>query len=195
MKTKNILLIAFVIVALIQLVIPAHMIWEKEEVLKTGTLFKFETEPIDPTDPFIGKYIVLNYAEDQYITDSGEDLSGRDHVFVSFTTGDDGFAKISTVTPEKPVDTEDYVRAKLRGSFITKGSNNRISIDYPFDRYYMEESKAYDAELAYRESQRDTSSTTYALVYVKDGTGVLKDVLIDDVPIRELVKEVQQKTK
>jgi hypothetical protein len=52
----------------------------------------------------------------------------------------------------------------------------------------MEESKAYDAELAYRESVIDTTQIAYGLVAVKDGDAVLKDVMIDGVSIGEIVK-------
>jgi hypothetical protein len=53
----------------------------------------------------------------------------------------------------------------------------------------MEESKAYEAEMVHIESSRDTSQITYALVYIKEGDAVLKDVLIDDVSIVEIVRE------
>jgi hypothetical protein len=60
----------------------------------------------------------------------------------------------------------------------------------------MEEKKAYDAEIVYNESLRDSiDHNTYALVFVKDGKAVLKDVLIDNISIKELVveKEVNYK--
>ena len=52
----------------------------------------------------------------------------------------------------------------------------------------MEESKAYEAELTYRQSQRDTTKLTYALVSIKNGDAVLKDVLIDGISIKEIVE-------
>jgi hypothetical protein len=52
----------------------------------------------------------------------------------------------------------------------------------------MEESKAYEAELAYRDARRERKSA-YALVSIKDGDAVLKDVLIEGIPIREIAKE------
>ncbi|HMB62545.1 MAG TPA: hypothetical protein VKN36_05700, partial [Eudoraea sp.] len=67
--------------------------------------------------------------------------------------------------------------------------------DYPFDRFYMEESKANEAELTYRQSQRDTSKITYALVRIKNGEAVLKDVMIDGISIRELVKTKEEEYK
>ena len=60
MKTIHIFLI-FLAVVLVQLVVPAKMIFDKEVILKTGTIYKFKTQPIDPSDPFRGKYVTLNY--------------------------------------------------------------------------------------------------------------------------------------
>ena len=57
----KIVIIAFVLLALIQWVLPARMIWEREEVLQIGKEFKFIVEPIDPEDPFKGRYINLNF--------------------------------------------------------------------------------------------------------------------------------------
>jgi hypothetical protein len=53
----------------------------------------------------------------------------------------------------------------------------------------MEESKAYDAELSYRESSDKNGSRAYALVNIKNGERVLKDVIIEDMPIKEFVKK------
>src|SRR5690554_461138 len=69
MDNKKFLFIAFILVAIIQLAVPAKMIWDKENVLKSGKEFKFETAPVDPTDPFRGKYIALNYKENTYSSD------------------------------------------------------------------------------------------------------------------------------
>ena len=78
-------------------------------------------------------------------------------------------------------------------SYVTEGGDNRLTVDFPFDRYYMEESKAIEAERTYRESQLDTNQVAYALVSIKDGESVLKDVLIDGVPIREIVLKEREK--
>jgi hypothetical protein len=67
-------------------------------------------------------------------------------------------------------------------------SLNKVYFDLPFDKYYMEESKAYAAEQIYRERQLDTVRTTYAIVYIKDGVGRLSDVKIGDSSIRDMVK-------
>src|SRR5690554_5026061 len=184
MNSKKILLTAFIVVAIIQLVIPAKMIWDKERILETGKEFKFETAPVDPTDPFRGKYIVLQYKENSIILESDANWVSGEAIYVILKNNPSGFATISGISKEKPASSVDFVEAKV--AFVTGNRNKTVNISYPFDRFYMEESKAYDAEQEYIKSQADSTKTTYALVSIKDGYAVLKDVLIDGVSVVEI---------
>lgn len=187
MNSKKISLTAFIVIAIIQLAIPAKMIWDKERILETGKEFKFETAPIDPSDPFRGKYIVLQYKENTVQVDSEDPWVEGEKIYVILKTDAKGFAAIDNVSKEKPADNTDFVRAKVQ---FTSGVHSKtLGISYPFDRFYMEESKAYDAEQAYIKSQLDSTKTTYALVNIKNGEAVLKDVLIDGTSIAEIVKK------
>ena len=76
--------------------------------------------------------------------------------------------------------------------FIAGLETNKLRIEYPYDRYYMEESKAYEAEVKFREAQRDTSQLTYALVNIRNGQSVLKDVMIEGISIKELVESGEE---
>ncbi len=181
------MLIAFILVALMQLYVPASMIWDKEDTLNTGTEYRFKTAPIDPNDPFRGKYITLNYDENTVEIENEEDWIRGDYVYVQLITDNDRFAKIKSVSKEKPTDNQDYLKAKV--SFVSGNGSNMLTIDYPFDRFYMEESKAYEAELTYRQTLQDTSKLTFAVVGIKNGDAVLKDVLIDGTSIREIVAQ------
>ncbi|MEM1339670.1 MAG: GDYXXLXY domain-containing protein [Bacteroidota bacterium] len=193
MNRKKIVFTVFLLVALVQLYIPAKMIWEREEVLDSGTAYKFKTAPIDPTDPFRGKYITLSYDENTVEVESEKDWAKGDKIYIHLTVDSNGFAKIKSASKEKPPDRQDHLKVKV--NYVSGNGSNTLTIDYPFDRFYMEESKAYDAELTYRKSQRDTSKVTYALVSIKNGEAVLKDVLIDGIPIREIVKTNQEENK
>lgn len=179
-------MIVFVLVALVQLYVPAKMIWDREDVLDTGTEYKFKTAPVDPYDPFRGKYITLSYEENEATVADEEEWTPGESAYVLLTTDADGFAKIRSVSKTRPVDDQDYIKAKVW--MVTGRDTTSLLIDYPFDRYYMEESKADEAEVTYRESQQDTTKVTYALVSVKNGDAVLRDVLIDGMSIREIVK-------
>jgi uncharacterized membrane-anchored protein len=180
---KNYTLIAFVVLALIQLFVPMKMILDKENVLRTGQVFKFKTAPVDPNDPFRGKYINLHFEASQFPVINSDAWAMDQDVFVQLTTDADGFAKVLDITPEIPSSSAPYLKARINSI-----SPDVLFLEYPFDRYYMEETKAYEAEQLYRETLQDTLQTTYALVRIKAGDAVLEDVMVDGVPIREVVK-------
>jgi len=160
------------------------MIVESEDAIITGAAYKFKTRPIDPTDPFRGKYITLQYEMNHFETIDSTHVVGEE-IYVYLKNDDEGFAEVSQIS-KKPMDIEaDYVRARV--TYYYKG---KVNFQLPFNTFYMEETKAYDAELAYIKANRDSlSNNVYALVYVKDDQVVLKDVLIDDIPIQEYVEK------
>jgi uncharacterized membrane-anchored protein len=185
MKTKTIILVAFFIVAVAQLLVPAKMIRDQENILQHGRAFKFRVAPIDPTNPFRGKYITLYFDENQFKVFGDTVWNYGEPIFVELITNKNGFAKIKAVSKTRPQD-EDFVKAKARYYYSGDGT---LTIDYPFSEYYMEESKAPEAEQRYNESARDTTQIAYALVKVFHGESALADVLINDKSIREIVRK------
>lgn len=143
MNSKRILLIAFLLVALAQLAIPVKMIWDREEVLDHGTLYKFRTAPVDPNDPFRGKYIALTFRDNTVEITDGEEWTVGETIYVSLTTDSNGYAKIDFLSKEMPSGQPDVMKAKVR--YVTDDQPRKLIIDYPFDRFYMEESKAKEA--------------------------------------------------
>lgn len=190
MNNKKTLLIAFLLVALAQLYIPVKMILNKEEILNRGTVYKFRTAPVDPNDPFRGKYIALNFQENTVEIKEGEAWAIGEPVYVALLKDDGGYAKIEFVSKEMPLNRSDVIKAKVR--YVMEDGKRELVIDYPFDRFYMEESKAYEAEIAYRQLQADTNKVTYALVSVKNGEVVLSDVQIDGTSIIGIVDNKQK---
>ncbi len=66
MNNKKIILISFALLVLLQIWTPAAMIWNREDVLRSGKAFKFRSAPVDPNDPFRGKYIILSFRENGF---------------------------------------------------------------------------------------------------------------------------------
>ncbi len=185
MNSQRFVLIAFVLVALAQLYVPAKMIFDREKILREGKEYKFKTAPVDPTDFFRGKYITMSYEENSFKVPATETWDSDENIYVQLTTDKDGFAKILSVSKVYPHHDADYVKAKVNIVEYNSNDLTKIVFEYPFDRFYMEEFKAGDAEEAYRESLRDSAKSTYALVSIKDGEAVLKDVMIDGISIKE----------
>lgn len=184
MKSKKIIIILFLLLAIVQLLAPAKMIYNKEQIIEKGKAYKFLTQPLDPNDPFRGKYVRLNYQINTYKTSDSIWNNNRD-VYV-YLKDSSGFATIETISHKKLDLKNDYVLA-TKNWF--NANNNKLIFDLPFNRFYMEESKAKPAEDLVRRNRRDTiNNTTYALVYIKEGEFVLNNVFINDVPIKNLVK-------
>jgi len=185
MKTIHIFIL-FIAAAVAQLFVPAQMIFNKESILETGKAYKFKTQPVDPSDPYRGKYINLNYEQNSFITsDSLWEI--KDKVYVYLDTDSSGFAKVSEVSKVPLNSSKDFIISEV--SWYNK-REKKLNFNLPFNRYYMEETKAYDAEVAVRNNQRDSIiNTTYALVYIKDGEAVLNDVIIKGMSIKDYVEK------
>ena len=184
MKRKHIFIL-FILVAIAQIAVPAQMIFGRESILKSGTAFKFKTEPIDPSDPFKGKYIILSYDVDNVKTDD-KDWQRQQGVYISIANDSLGFVKAISASIETPK-VGDFVKANVNW-YSERDSILRFSL--PFNEFYMEETKAYDAELAHRKAQRDSlPNNTYALVYIKNGDAVLDNVFINEIPIATFVEK------
>lgn len=186
MQTKKIVLTVFALVIIAQLFVPAKMIFDREQILNEGTVLKFRTAPVDPYDPFRGKYITLNFKDDYFMVDDRSDWSSHEKIYAVLEKDSAGFARISNLKKEMPEGGKLYLETNV--DYVSY-NEDKVMLDFPFNRYYMEESKAYEAELSYRDSQRDSLSVTWAVVSILDGQAVLKDVMIDGVRIEEVVEK------
>ena len=185
MDKKKILVAVFILVAMVQLLVPAGMIFEREDILNSGREFKFETAPVDPNDPFRGKYLTLQYKENIVQLQHDTNWVSGETVYVILKADSSGFAKIHTVSRTKPTGSSDFVSAKV--SYVNLTDNDKtMVVAYPFDRFYMEESIAPAADKVFTESRFDSLQHVYALVSVKNGQAVLKDVMIDGVSLVEI---------
>ncbi len=184
---KIISLTAFVLIVVVQWFVPTSMIFKKEGILKNGKVFKFKTEPIDPSDPFEGKYISLKFQQDTFpLNKELEKLSNGDEIFVVLKQ-ENGYAVIAQVSVNEPKGNLDFVKASV--DYVENYDNNRrIHINYTFNKFFMEESKAPKAEVLYNDASQKSRENCYALVYTKDGSAVVSDVLVNDTSISKLVK-------
>jgi uncharacterized membrane-anchored protein len=180
----------FIIIAIVQWLVPGKMIWDKEAVLRKGKIFHFRTEPVDPSHPFKGRYIALSFKENEFTTTSPDSgLFNYGDAYVLLEKDRDGFAKIKNVVKQKPGTAPDYVQASI--SYIDRKKDTAvIHLQYPFDAFYMDEYKAPKAEAAYRESTRDSTQKTYAVVSILNGDAVVKDVLINGQSIRQVIGQM-----
>ncbi len=189
-------LLIFLLLAIVQWVFTGNMIASHYAIVAHGTAFRFQTQPIDPSHPFTGKYIYLDYKENRFVekdddslfsaSDSQKEVQAGDDVYLLLTTDSKGFAAIQHIA-KNPPPTGNYVQAKCSYTNVDTGNRTLIFIQYPFDKFYMEEYKAPEAEKIYISANRDTASVCYALVKVYKGKAVVENVFINNTAISELI--------
>lgn len=183
---KSIILGIFILVSLAQLAVPFSMIYEKESVVQEGKTYKFKTRPIDPYDPLRGKYITLRYETTPIEVDSSEPWEYGELAFFSIENDTSGFAKVTGVSKTKPT-SGDFLEMEVTVLHHRYNANKTIGYKIPFNRFYMNEDEALNAELAYREVNRDRKKeNAYAVVKIKDGEYVLEDVVIGGTSAKDL---------
>ena len=192
-KTKIIILCSVLLLMAAQVYAPVSMMLRYEHILDTGTPFRFAVEPIDPADPFKGRYVRLNFPIQQGLMSDLEqpikknNFVPRGKAYAILSTNDDGLAMISKIVASEPNDG-DYVAVKSR-YFLEE----KYSIRFPFDRYYAEESKAPKIEsLVWNwqgdENQGQSRPAVIAQVHIKNGHGVISELYVDDIPILDYLE-------
>lgn len=195
---KKILITVFVFTALIQIAAPLYNVFRWNNVLENGRLFKFRTAPVDPADPFRGRYVQLRFdAENVKIPDASKEFIKKrpynEDLYAILDEDKDGFAFVSGLVKNEPV-SGSYVKVShcyplwLDG----KSSDSEYHVSFPFDRYYMNERKAPDAENAYRSmnrNRREAVKNSYATVRVKGKIVILDELYLDGIPVKDYLKK------
>lgn len=179
---KQLLIAAFVLLVLVQWFVPGKVIWEKNTALRKGKSFRFETMPVDPSDPFRGRYITLHFKIDEFTLARTWPYTSSEEVYVMLDNDDKGFARIKGISATRPSNEPDYVKADTYVSFA-RGDSVTLHIDYPFSKFFLQEFKAPQAEEDYRNAAGDRTKKTYALVKVYKGDAVIENVYVNDQPL------------
>ena len=185
----NLRVALLIVVGLVQLAVPGWMIFEQEQTLRLGTEYKFQTEPVDPYDLFRGRYVALRFkAEDVNRAENEPKLPNGSCIYVVVKANVDGFAEVEQVSPT-PIQGENVFRATVGFNWRAKS----LHLNFPFNRYFMEESLAPEAECAYRNAnRRNPKQSAWALVRLRNGNAALADLVIDGQPIRDYLRDHPQ---
>jgi hypothetical protein len=101
MKIRTILLLLFAVlqVSWISLMINSH-----ERTLAEGRPVKFRTAPLDPADPFRGRYVRLRIWPSYYESPKELDLSFDQPIYALLSLDAEGFAEIGELVDQRPED-------------------------------------------------------------------------------------------
>jgi len=181
--------IIFIAMVAAQLYFPLQMIWSSEKTISEGTEYKFKTVPVDPYDPFRGKYISLRYEIEREKFDIDSPVRRGQVLYALLDIDQDGYARVSKVSLDKPTDDGvDYIKVTSQTR-----ANDQIVLRVPFDRFYMEESLALPAEEYVRSIRRDTTQNVYGLVRVLGDNAILTNIIINGEPIADVVRREMSK--
>lgn len=187
---KSNLKIAFIVLCALQLFLLGKMLFDANRAILLGEEYKFECRPIDPTDPLKGKYITLDFKVDHFFTNDTTEHYRRKILYATLEKDEKGFARFSSLLEEEP-SSGDYCKAYFKRdsnrNYQEGKFKRRITLDFDFDIFYMEESKAPLAENVVRNSARDLE--IYAKAKVFKGEVIIEDVLINGVSIGQHVIE------
>lgn len=179
---KTLPLLIFGIAALAQWSAPLAQIWTHEQTLAKGTLIKLKCAAPDPYDPLRGRFLAVRPEQRDASLPEGMKLERGMHVFATLTTGPDGLATITHVSLTPPA-SGDFIRLKTGYVYDSK-----VGIEWPFNRFYINEKLAPEADKWFAENIRGTKGII-AEVRVLNGRAVLADLSLDGKPFREILKE------
>jgi uncharacterized membrane-anchored protein len=210
---QRIRLALFVLFAIATVAVPLSLIVHYETVRREGKVHKFRIAPVDPVDAFRGRYVTLSFADNTLKSGSSSELphdyyNSRDPlVHIRLKQDADGFS-VPAELLESAAKMGDFpgdviIIDKHRERYIaedtaTKSPSSRLVLDYPFNRYYLPENIAPEAERIYQAALRWTPNATvipavrnanYATVRVLNGAAVLDELYINGLPVREAVRK------
>lgn len=161
----------WVALGLVQLAVPLSMIVQKEIVHGQGTELRLRLQPVDPADPFRGRYLALRFA----IEDGRYDLPAGDDgpLFARFRRDAQGFDRIDGFTRDQ---------AQLGVLKVERVRGLAGHIRVPWNRYYVNERRAPAIENEVRRAMRPGSDSppVYATLRVAGGDAVITGLWIGE---------------
>jgi hypothetical protein len=176
----------WVLLAMAQLCVPAWMIVGQERILRGGTQVKLHTRPVDPADFFSGRYVALGFKVEQVPRElvRGHFMDPDETAYLELREGADGFAEIIALHKEKPPS------GLVLQCTIQSLSPPTVEVALPFNRYYMDEHLAPEADRVYRAQAADPVDS-FVLVRVLDGRGVIEELYLGGKPVAEFLRQNQ----
>ena len=178
---KTLSWVIFGLAVLAQWAVPFSQIRGYEQTLATGSLIKLKCAAPDPYDPLRGRYLAVRPEQREAKVPEGMKIQPHTAVYATLTTGADGLASITHLSHEPPA-SGDYIRLKATYPF-----NENTGIEWPFDRFYINEKLAPEADKWFAENIRSETGVI-AEVRLLHGQAVLADLSFDGKSFREILK-------
>lgn len=198
-KADKIRLGCYILAVAAALAYPVAKIISFEYPSVPPNIYIFETAIYDPYDPMRGRYVRLNFNQNQVRLPGREtkQLDRGRRCYAVLEKHPDGTARIADLVADiKQLPAgKDFLKVKY--SYYSQDYNQKTKefektgfhvIKLPFDRFYLNERLAPEAEKEVRESTRPGQAFVRVKVY-RNGNCALDDLIVDGKPILERLRE------
>ena len=184
---KTLLWSAFGAAVIAQWAVPLIGVFEHERTLAEGVPVRMHCAAPDPYDMIRGRYLAVNLLPSEVGQPESlqkQRLSTGHPIFLILEKDADGFHKVANVVLEQPADHVLYVKARVRWNWY---GSEKIGIEWPVDRFYLNEKIAPEADQWYAETVRDKDGVI-AELRALNGRLVLEDLTYKGTPFREILR-------
>lgn len=185
LKNKNIIWILFAAMVILQLGFVASMIFKKEKNIAKGKVYKFELAAFDPYDPIRGRYLDLTPKQREITSSEILNQTTRNYKHGLLKTDSLGFAIVYDLVDSTPSEVDYINLISYKRSRTLKG----WQIQFPFQRYYMNEFAAIKAEKEIMEALRNPKSICHIEVSIHNGAATVLALYINGDRIESVVRK------
>lgn len=193
LKNNKLLLALFLLTVAAGIWYPVLKIIRFEFPLSPPAVFRFSATLYDPYDPFRGRYVALQGKSQTLVSDEPIDYYAGSYAVLE--NDEKGLAKVVGLTrkpePGKPAIRTSYVSrySGAPGKDAEPKKTHNYVVSFPFNRFYMNEKLAPEAERAFRYAARSGMECVIVVKVYADGNYAITDLEIDGMPIREFLKK------
>lgn len=201
---KKLLLALFLLTLAAGLYYPAAKVIRFEFPLVPPAVVRFNAAIYDPYDPFRGRYVAISVQRDQVTVvrdaDGGPVLDRSSQLYAVIEPDEKGMAKIVNLV-KKPQAGKINLRLDRYSVYLYKEKVNAgydtYNVSLPFNRFYMNEKLAPEAERAFMQATRGGEKGRCQIVVkiYQNGSHAIDDMEIDGIPIHEFLRKEQAERK
>ncbi len=180
---KNRLMWLLAAIIILQLSLPIYTIVKEEKNLSNGISIRLKVLPVDPHDPFRGKFLNLRF-DNSLIVDSIDD--SIEIYYLTFKQDTTGIWTLDSAQKDEPGGY--FLRTKL----LSVDDDDKITTAYfniPFNRYYTNELLVKEYERIVNEALNDSIDIVTASIKLGRGNATLEELYIGNTPLPQYAAE------
>jgi len=183
---------AFAAAVIAQWAVPLAGVRAHERTLAEGVPVRLRCAAPDPYDLLRGRFLAVRLQPDRVPrmeSAEGVNIQRGQPLYLLIEEGEDGVHQVTDAVLEKPADGTLFIAARA-GWGGWSGSQN-IGIEWPVDRFYLNEKLAPEADQWYAGTVR-AEDGVIAELRVRGGRVVIEDLTYQGTPFREILRARQE---